>query len=212
MYCINSYIRSKYFLMYSPVIQNLINQFAKLPSVGPKTAQRLVFYLLSRPRSELLQFGDAIEHIQEKIKTCSVCYNFGESDPCSICADSRRNQGLICVVAKPQDIEALEKSRVYDGLYHLLGGNIDPLAGVLPADVRLNELIGRLKSQEIQEVILALSSDMEGETTTLYLTKLLKQFPNLKISRLARGLPMGADVEYADEQTLENALSNRQDI
>lgn len=198
--------------MYSPAIQNLINQFAKLPSVGPKTASRLVFYLLSKSRHELVQFGEALEHIQEKIKTCSVCYNFGENDPCPICSDSRRLRAIVCVVAKPQDIEALEKARIYEGVYHLLGGNIDPLDGVMPADIRLQELISRIRSQDVKEVILALNPDMDGETTALYLIKLLKQFPDLKISRLARGLPMGADVEYADEVTLESALHNRQSI
>jgi recombination protein RecR len=198
--------------MYSPAIQNLINQFAKLPSVGPKTASRLVFYLLSKPRQELIQFGEALEHIQEKIKICSVCYDFGESDPCPICADVRRDRQVVCVVAKPQDIEALEKARIFEGTYHLLGGNIDPLAGVTSANIRLQELIDRVKSQAVKEVILALNPDMEGETTALYLVKLLKQFPDLKITRLARGLPMGADVEYADEVTLENALSNRQTV
>ena len=198
--------------MYSPAIQNLINQFAKLPSVGPKTASRLVFYLLSKPRNELIQFGEALEHIQEKIKICSVCYNFGESDPCPICADQRRDRKVVCIVAKPQDIEALEKARIYEGTYHLLGGNIDPLDGIAAANIRLKELIDRIKNQDVKEVILALNPDIEGETTALYLIKTLKQFSGLRITRLARGLPMGADVEYADEVTLENALNNRQAV
>lgn len=197
---------------YPPLIQNLINQFAKLPSIGPKTAERLVFYLLKQPEKELHQFGEAIENIKGNIKACSSCFNFSESDPCPICADRRRDRKMICVVAKPQDVIALEKTGSYSGVYHILGGNINPLEDLGPENIKINELLNRLKNNEFKEIILALNPDMEGETTALYLIKLLKQFPNLKITRLARGLPMGADLEYADEVTLENAIKERREI
>ncbi|MEK7653122.1 MAG: recombination mediator RecR [Patescibacteria group bacterium] len=197
---------------YPSSIQNLINQFAKLPSVGPKTAERLVFYLLKQPESELHQFGEAIENIKGKIKICSRCFNFSENDPCPICADPRRDQKMICLVAKPQDVIALEKTGIYQGVYHVLGGNINPLENIAPENIKINELVGRIKNNGVTEIILALNPDIEGETTALYLVKLLKQFPNLKITRLARGLPMGADLEYADEVTLENAINGRREV
>ena len=199
-------------MSYPKIIQNLINQFAKLPSIGPKTAERLVFYLLYRPQSELNQFGEALEHLKENIKICSVCFNFSETNPCHICADHRRNQKIICVVAKPQDLTAIEKINRFDGVYHILGGHINPLEDVKPENIKINELVERIKNNNINEIILALNLDLPGETTSLYLTKLLKQFKNLKITRLARGLPMGADLEYADEITLENALKSRQEL
>lgn len=198
--------------MYPKIVQNLIDQFARLPSVGPKTAERLVFYLLKQPETQLHQFGEAIEHIKENIKICQKCFNFSESDPCHICSDSRRNSKIICVVAKPQDLIAIEKTASFDGLYHVLGGHINPLENTTPQDIRIKELSDRIKNNGITEIILALNPDLESETTSLYLIKLLKQFRNLKISRLARGLPMGADLEYADEITLENALKTRQQL
>ena len=198
-------------MAYPKIIQNLINQFAKLPSIGPKTAERLVFHLLYQPQSELIQFGDAIEHLKENIKLCQRCFNFSETDPCHICQDQRRNLKIICVVAKPQDLLAIEKTGIFSGVYHVLGGNINPLENIKPENIKIKELVWRIKNQNVSEVILALNPDILGETTTLYLTKYLKQFP-IKITRLARGLPMGADLEYADEVTLENAISSRQEI
>lgn len=199
-------------MAYPKIIQNLINQFAKLPSIGPKTAERLVFYLLSQKESELQKFGEALEHIKANIKLCQKCFNFAESDPCPICADNRRDQKIICVITKPQDLFAIEKTGSYNGVYHILGGNINPLENIAPQDIKIKELIERLKNNGIKEIILALNPDLEGETTALYLTKLLKQFPNLKLTRLARGLPMGADLEYADEVTLENAIKDRREL
>lgn len=199
-------------IMYPKIIQNLIDQFAKLPSIGPKTAERLVFYLLNRPQTQLHQFGEAIEHIKDNIKVCQTCFNFSDSNPCQICSDSRRDKNIVCVVAKPQDMAMIEKSKSFSGLYHILGGNINPLEGIEAEKIKINELIDRLKNNQLQEIILALNPDIPGETTTLYLTKLLKQFPQIKISRLARGLPTGADLEYTDEVTLENAFKGRQPI
>lgn len=198
--------------MYSPKIQNLINQFAKLPSIGPKTAQRLVFYLLKQSPAELSRFGEAIEKIKDSVRQCGQCFNFSEGDPCLICADNRRERDLLCVVEKPQDVMALEKTKGFNGLYHVLGGNINALENLTPDNIKIKELETRIKTGAVKEIILALNPDLPGETTSLYLIKLLKQFPDLKITRLGRGLPMGADLEYADEITLENALKSRQTL
>lgn len=199
-------------MSYPKIIQNLINQFAKLPSIGPKTAERLVFHLLYQPQKELVDFGVAMEHLKQNVKMCSRCFNFSDSDPCHICNDKNRDHQIICLVAKPQDLAALEKTKSYAGVYHILGGNISPLEGLGPENIKIKELANRIKTDKIREVILALNPDLPGDTTSLYLTKLLKQFPDLKITRLARGLPMGADLEYADEVTLENALKSRQTL
>lgn len=196
---------------YPPSIQELINQFAALPGLGPKTAERLVFYLLKQPKDQLAKFGLALEHLKDKIRECQKCYNFSEADPCPICADKRRNAKVICVVAKPQDLIALEKTNEYQGVYHVLGGLIDPLEGVVPEQLKIKELTERLQKDGASEIILALNSDMPGETTTLYLSKLLKQFKNLKITRLAQGLPRGSNLEYADEITLSSALLGRRE-
>lgn len=198
---------------YPKIIQNLINQFAKLPSIGPKTAERLVFHLLYQPQSELIKFGDAVEHLKENVKLCSKCFNFSESDPCHICSDSQRHEKIICVVAKPQDISAIEKIGTFKGAYHVLGGNINPFKDVKPEDIKIKQLITRIQNNGTEEIILALNPDLEGESTTLYLTKLIRQYnDSIKISRPARGLPMGANLEYADEVTLENAFKTRQQL
>ena len=198
--------------MYSKSIQNLIDQFAKLPSIGPKTAERLVFYLLRKPREELVRFGEAIEHIKEKVMLCSICYNFSESDPCHICADTTRDRQTICLVSKNQDIVAIEKTHSFKGTYHVLGGYINPIENITPDKIKIRELLERIRREKVKEIILALNPDIEGETTSMYLVKLFKQIPELKITRLARGLPMGADLEYADEATLENALTDRKEL
>lgn len=195
--------------MYPPSIQNLIKYFAKLPSIGPKSAERLVFHLLYRPKSELGQFAEALKTASEHTKVCSKCNNFSEGDPCHICSDPRRSSKIICVVEKPQDVIAIEKIGSYPGFYHILGGNINPLENQTPDQLKINELVERIKNEQPEEIILALNPNMEGETTSLYISKVLKQFPNIKISKPARGLPMGADLEYADEITLENAFKNR---
>ncbi|MFA6321942.1 MAG: recombination mediator RecR [Candidatus Buchananbacteria bacterium] len=197
---------------YPPSIKNLIDQFAALPGIGPKTAERLVFYLLKQPKSDLARFGLALEQIKDKITLCQKCYNFSESNPCLICSDKRRNQKLICVIEKPQDLFALEKTNEYLGAYHILGGVIDPLEGVTPETLKIKELVERIRKDGVREIILALNTDMAGETTILYLTKLLKQFPDIKITRLAQGLPIGSDLEYADEVTLTNAIRGRREL
>lgn len=199
-------------VFYPASVKNLIDQFTKLPGIGPKTAERLVFYLLKQPKENLVKFGLTLQNLQNKITICQQCYNFAESNPCLICQDKKRNQKLICVVAKPQDIFALEKTNEYQGVYHVLGGLIDPLSGITPDKLKIRELVERIKKDGVLEIILALNSDMPGETTILYLTKLLKQFKNIKISRLAQGLPIGSELEYADEITLSNALKGRKEI
>ena len=199
-------------MKYPNIIQNLIDQFAKLPSIGPKSAERLVFHLLYRPQHELHQFGQAIDHLKSHVKQCQLCFNFSESDPCYICQNNKRNKSFICVVTKPQDMAIIEKTGSFDGVYHILGGNINPLENISPQQIKIKELINRIAKNEVTEVILALNPDMSGETTSIYLTKLIKQVPHIKVTRLARGLPMGADLEYADEITLENAIKDRREL
>ncbi len=197
---------------YPPSVKNLIDQFSRLPGIGPKTAERLVFFLLRQSKDNLAGFGLALEHIKDKVKVCWQCHNFSESDPCQICGDNRRNRKTICVVAKPQDLFVLEKTNEYPGVYHVLGGVIDPLEGITPDRLKIKELVEHIKDNGAAEIILAFNSDMPGETTILYLTKLLKQFKNLKITRLAQGLPIGSDLEYADEITLTSALRGRREL
>lgn len=197
---------------YPSSIQNLVDQFAKLPGIGPKTAERLVFYLLKQPKQELEEFGVSLEKIKAAITICQKCQNYSESNPCQICSDKNRNPRVICLVAKPQDLLSLEKTNEYQGVYHILGGLIDPLEGVTPEKLTIKQLVDRIKQDGVQEIILALNSDMPGETTILYLTKLLKQFKNVKVTRLAQGLPIGSDLEYADEVTLSSALKGRREV
>lgn len=199
-------------MKYPFIIQNLIDQFAKLPSIGPKSAERLVFHLLYRPQNELHQFSQAIDHLKSSVKQCQICFNFSENDPCYVCRHPQRDKTIICVVSKPQDMAIIEKTASFDGVYHILGGNINPLENISPQNIKIKELFERFKNNGVKEVILALNPDMTGETTSVYLTKLIKQLPQIKITRLARGLPMGADLEYADEITLENALKDRKEI
>lgn len=192
-------------------IQSLIQEFNKLPGIGEKTSERFVFYLLKQPKAELEKLGLAIEHLKDKIKICSICQNFGQSDPCSICGDKSRDQKTICVVAEPQDILALEKTGEYKGVYHVLFGVLKPIEGVTPDKLKIDELLARVKKNNIKEIIIALNPDMEGESTTLYLKKLFSPF-GLKITRLGRGLAMGSELEYADEITLTNALAGRKEV
>jgi recombination protein RecR len=197
--------------MYPKPIQNLIDQLARFPSIGPKTAERMVFYLLKSRPENLDALAHSIIELKNHITKCDNCHNFSVSNPCPICADSRRNPKLICVINKPQDINSIEKTQAFNGIYFLLSGHLNPLDGSID-NLLISDLINKIKSRNCEEIILALNPDLEGETLILYLKKVLQQFPNLKISRLARGLPMGADLEYADELTLENALNGRQKI
>lgn len=198
----------------SPAIQALIDQLEKLPGVGPKTAERFAYYLLKRPVDELDTLLSTLSGIRNQIKRCRVCQNVGLSDPCEICSDRHRQHGLICVVAEPQDVLAIEKTNEFSGLYHVLNGTINAPEGITPNHLTVKELWQRIKSLQTQklsvEIILGLNANIEGETTTLYLIRLLKP-SGIKITRLARGLPQGADLQYADEITLINALKGRRE-
>jgi recombination protein RecR len=192
-------------------VARLIQEFHKLPGIGPKSAQRLTYYLLRAPQEEAQALAQAILEVKEKIAFCTICQNVTDTDPCLICADSQRDRSLICVVEEPLDILALERSGSYHGLYHVLHGVISPMDGVGPEDLKVEELLGRLKGGAVNEVILATNPNLEGEATAMYLTRLLRPL-GLRITRLARGLPTGADLEYADDLTLARALEGRQEV
>jgi len=198
-------------MRYPVSIQNLIDHFAKLPSVGPKTAERYVFYLLKAHPEWLQGFAQAIAELKEKTTVCRTCLSLAESDPCSICSDKKRNQALVCLVAETRDLLAIEETKQYNGLYFVLGGVINTIEGVKPEQLNIKPLVARIKQKGIKEIILAFNPDLEGETTALYLAKLFKP-SKMKITRLAKGLPMGADLEYADEITLAHALKYRNEV
>lgn len=190
-------------------VQKLINHFSSLPGLGPKTAQRLVFYLLKQERKKIGDFAESLLHIKDNIKNCTLCGQITTQEICSICADSKREKSIICVVAEIADILPLEKSGEFQGVYHVLGGILSPTEGITPDKLNIEKLEQRIKNNNIKEIILALNPTVEGETTSLYLTKLLKKYPNIQITKLARGLPQGSDLEYADEVTLANAFKGR---
>jgi len=198
-------------IKFPRLIQNLIDQFCKLPGIGPKTAERLVFFMLKMPKSDRENFAAALTQINGSIIHCSTCFNISEKDPCSICADKSRDKSKICVVAETHDLAAIENTGDFKGLYHVLGGVLDPLAGMTPDRLKINELLAKLQKNKISEIILAFNPDLEGEATMIYLNNLLKPF-KIKITRLARGMPVGADLEYTDEITLSSALKNRKEI
>ncbi len=194
-------------------IQNLIDEFSHLPGIGPKTAERLVFYLLKNSQDQLNQFSDRVKNLRSQITVCQVCQNYSLKSPCEICSDPSRQKDIICIVSRPVDVIAIEKTGEYKGLYHILGGAINPIEGISPENLKIKQLENRLNSSsgQIKEIIIATNSDMEGETTALYLAKLFKPL-NINITRLGRGLPVGADVEYADEDTLAYALKGRRQM
>ena len=191
-----------------PVVR-LIEELCKLPGIGPKTAQRLTFYLLRSPGDQARDLARAILEVKEKIGFCSRCYNITDADPCRICSDPARDPSQICVVEEPLDILALERTRSYKGLYHVLHGAISPMDGIGPEDLRVRELLVRLQGDTVKEVILATNPNLEGEATGMYLSRLISPL-GVKVTRLARGLPVGGDLEYADEVTLTRALEGRQ--
>lgn len=195
-------------MRYPRSLQNLINELTKLPSVGPKTAERYVFHLLNRDNEELQQLAQAIAELKEKTKICKTCYLISETDPCQICSDKNRDRTLLTVVSNTRDLLAIEATGEYQGVYHILGGVLDPIKGIKPEQLNIKTLVLKLKQNQINEVIFALNPTMEGETTTMYLVKLLRPL-KIKLSRIAKGLPMGADLEYADDATLNNAMKFR---
>jgi len=191
-------------------IQNLVESFEKLPGIGSKTAQRLTFYLLHVPQGELDSFASSIQNLKKGTIICSVCFSVDESDPCSICSNSSRDRSTICVVEEPLDVLALEKNGRYKGLYHVLHGKIDPLNNIGPDEIYIRQLIDRASGSEVEEIILATNPTMEGEATAMYIAKQIKgQNAKVKITRIGRGLPTGADLEYADELTLQRAMEGR---
>lgn len=189
-------------------MQALINEFSKLPTVGPKTAARLVFYLLNRPRNEAQTLAEAILAVKDRVRLCSICFSITEDDPCAICSDQRRDAQTICVVAEAKDIFALERTLAYKGRYHVLGGLISPMDGIGPAQLRVKDLVDRIASQMPSEIIIATNPNAEGEATALYLSRLLTPL-GATVTRLAYGLPIGGDLDYADEVTLAKAIEGR---
>ncbi|MDP3899463.1 MAG: recombination mediator RecR [bacterium] len=189
-------------------IQKLIESFAKLPTIGRKSAERFVFWLLKQPQAELDNFANNLQNVKKDIQSCDNCGNISNTNPCPICADEKRDRALLCVVSTTRDLILIENTRKFNGRYHVLGGNIDTAKDVTPEKLNLQNLIKRAQAVKYAEIILALSPTFEGEATAMYISNLLKNY-NIKITKLARGLPSGADIEYADELTLTNAIQNR---
>ena len=198
-------------MIFPKSIASLIEHFRKFPSVGPKSAQRMAFYLLRMSKEEVERFAKCMIETKESIKTCEICFNLSSTSPCEICASTSRDRSTICVVAETKDLIAIENTNEYRGLYHVLQGLISPMDGIGADDIRIKELLSRLTNEEVKEVILALSPSVEGEATSLYLSKLIKPF-GIKISRIAFGLPVGSDLEYADEITIAKALEGRREL
>jgi len=192
-------------------VYKLIQELNKLPGIGPKSAQRLAYYLLRAPEEQTKLLADAILSIKQKTRLCSVCFNVTDADPCSICRSSQRDRTKICIVEQPQDILALEHTGIYKGLYHVLHGAISPTEGVGVNDIRIKELMNRLQGGSVEEVILATNPNLEGEQTALYLNKLISPL-GIRVTRLARGLPFGTELEYADDVTLTRAIEGRQEF
>lgn len=196
---------------YTPEIQQLLEAFQTLPGVGPKTAERYVFSLLRRTPAEIEGFTAAVGLATKSVSVCQTCYTVGHQNPCEICSDGRRDRSSLCVVAEPQDVGALEATSAYRGLYHVLGGTLSPLEGMTEDKLRVRELLDRVSRDRVRELILAFSPNLDGETTILALSGALKNYP-VRITRLARGLPMGAELQYADEITLTDAISGRREV
>ena len=196
---------------YSPSIEKLIEGFEKLPSIGHKTATRLAFYILNAPEQETNDFIECIINAKKNLKYCSKCYNISDTDPCPICSSTKRDGSIICVVEDVKDIIAMEKTHEFRGVYHVLHGSISPMNGIGPDDIKIKELISRLGDGSVKEVILATNPRVEGEATAVYLSKLIKPL-GIKATRIAHGIPVGGDLEYADEVTLAKALEGRREI
>ena len=196
---------------YSPSIEKLIENFEKLPSIGHKTAQRLAFYMLDLSDNEVLEFTNSIIQAKNNLKFCSICYNIADNDPCHICSNAKRDKSTICVVEDVRDVIAMERTHEYNGVYHVLHGSISPMNGIGPDDIKIKELLSRTMGGDINEVILATNPRVEGEATAMYISKLLKPL-GIKTTRIARGIPVGGDLEYTDEITLTKALEGRREV
>lgn len=197
--------------VYTKSMQELIEHFKKMPGIGAKTAERLAFYVLKSPKDEMAKFSSAINRVKESVRFCKKCGNLSEAEFCSICSDPRRDKTLVCVVEEPKDLILIEKSGQYKGTYHVLLGAISPLDGIGPEDLRIKELLHRIKEDKVKEVILATNSNAEGETTALYLSKEFKPF-KIKVTRIAYGIPVGENFDYIDQATLIRALEGRQSV
>ena len=196
--------------MFSPSVENLVAQLTRLPGVGARTAQRLAFHILQRPADEALALAGALRDVKERVRFCSECGNLTEEELCAICLDARRDRATICVVEQPVDLVSLERTHEFRGLYHVLGGALSPLDGVEPSDLRIDELIERVEANGVQEVVLATNPNMTGEATAAFLADRLRG--RVRVTRLASGLPVGGDLEYADEVTLGRALTGRREM
>ncbi|WP_347491486.1 recombination mediator RecR [Desulfoscipio sp. XC116] len=198
-------------MQYAGAVSRLIGELAGLPGIGSKTAQRLAFFLLSAPPEVAGSLAEAIREARDKVRQCSVCGNLTDVDPCPVCTNETRNNGVICVVQDPRDVAAIEKYRGFKGVYHVLHGALSPLAGVGPQELNIKSLLARLAGGAVREVILATNPDVEGDATALYLARLIKPL-GVKVTRIAHGLPVGAHLEYADEVTLGRAIEGRREI
>ncbi|MFF2632736.1 recombination mediator RecR [Microbacterium sp. NPDC058021] len=197
--------------MYDGIVQDLIDEFGRLPGIGPKSAQRITFHILQTPNFDVARLASLLSDIRERVRFCEVCGNVSEQDRCGICRDPRRDATFICVVEDAKDVAAIERTREFRGLYHVLGGAISPIAGVGPDDLRITQLMQRLADGTVQEVILATNPNLEGEATATYLSRLLRTL-EISVTRLASGLPVGGDLEYADEVTLGRAFEGRRSV
>jgi recombination protein RecR len=198
--------------VYEGPVQDLIDELGRLPGVGPKSAQRIAFHLLAADPADIGRLQEALQRVREGVTFCEICGNVAEQSTCRICGDPRRDAKVVCVVEEPKDVLAVERTREYRGRYHVLGGALDPLSGVGPDQLRIRELLARIGADEVTEIILATDPNTEGEATATYLVRLLRDFPGLAVTRLASGLPMGGDLEFADELTLGRALTGRRAI
>lgn len=197
--------------MYDGIVQELIDEFGRLPGIGPKSAQRITFHILQTPSFDVARLSELLNEVRARVRFCEICGNVSEQERCAICRDPRRNAALICVVEDAKDVSAIERTREFRGLYHVLGGAISPIAGVGPDDLRIAQLMSRLADGTVQEVILATNPNLEGEATASYLSRLLLTM-QITVSRLASGLPVGGDLEYADEVTLGRAFEGRRTL
>ncbi|WP_309122429.1 recombination mediator RecR [Paenibacillus sp.] len=198
-------------MFYPEPIAKLIDSFSRLPGVGPKTAARLAFYVLRMKEEDVMNFAKALVNVKRNLLYCSVCCNITDTDPCRVCSDKQRDRSVICVVQEPRDLVAMERTKEYHGMYHVLQGAISPMEGIGPDDIRVADLLRRLADDEVQELILATNPNIEGEATAMYLSRLVKPF-QIKVTRIAHGLPVGGDLEYADEVTLSKALEGRREL
>ncbi|MBO8164838.1 MAG: recombination protein RecR [Brevibacillus sp.] len=198
-------------MFYPEPVSKLIEGFMKLPGIGPKTAGRLAFFVLGMKEDDVLDLAKALVNAKRQLSYCSVCNNITDVDPCHICRDKRRDGSVICVVQEPKDVVAMEKTREYDGYYHVLHGAISPMDGIGPEDIKIPNLLKRLSDERVKEVILATNPNIEGEATAMYISRLVKPF-GIRVTRIAHGLPVGGDLEYADEVTLTKALEGRREL